>query len=315
MAREHHGRADPGISRRQLLHCRQVHMVSGCPDRPGLQVRLEHFPHPSRPLWDPGRRAVSLHPAAPTRQHRRISALHRAAPWPELADRGGRLSTLLALMGHPLRHSKDQPGGSTAGDRLCAPLGARSESAEAERTRQESSQALHEPRENGAPASPAAGGLFVRHRSRRVEGAWSVMTLPAVTADTLAALTFWTSAALIAYGYVGYPALMYVVGRLRGRVNLRTDTPPRVSLLVPAYNEGRAIQAKILNCAALDYPKERLEILVASDGSTDTTAESIEAATKAGTIRGVVFGRRRGKAAVLNDLVDMATGEVLAISD
>ena len=141
------------------------------------------------------------------------------------------------------------------------------------------------------------------------------MTLPAGTVDTLAALTFWTSAALIAYGYVGYPAMMYIVGRLRGRVNLRTETPPRVSLLVPAYNEGRAIQAKILNCSELDYPKERLEILVASDGSTDTTADSIEAATKAGTIRGVVFGRRRGKAAVLNDLVDMATGEVLAISD
>jgi len=83
-------------------------------------------------------------------------------------------------------------------------MGARSESAELSGPVQSRLQALHEPRENGIQASPAARGLFVRHRSRRVEGASVCYALPAGTVDTLAALTFWTSAALIAYGYVGY---------------------------------------------------------------------------------------------------------------
>ncbi|MBI4271479.1 MAG: glycosyltransferase family 2 protein [Candidatus Rokubacteria bacterium] len=133
--------------------------------------------------------------------------------------------------------------------------------------------------------------------------------------DTVAALVFWLSAALLAYGYVGYPGLAYLLGRIRGRPNLRREIRPRVSLLVPAYNEGRAIEAKIDNCARLDYPRDRLEVLVASDGSTDATAEAIEKATKAGLIHGVVFPERRGKAAVLNDLVDRASGEILVVSD
>jgi cellulose synthase/poly-beta-1,6-N-acetylglucosamine synthase-like glycosyltransferase len=141
------------------------------------------------------------------------------------------------------------------------------------------------------------------------------MTSPAVMVDTVAAVVFWTSAALIAYGYVGYPVLMYVLGRMRGRPNVRNEIWPRVSLLVPAYNEGRVIKAKIRNCLQLDYPPDRLEVLIASDGSTDGTPEPIEEATRAGQIRGVVFRERRGKAAVLNDLVAMASGEILVLSD
>jgi cellulose synthase/poly-beta-1,6-N-acetylglucosamine synthase-like glycosyltransferase len=131
----------------------------------------------------------------------------------------------------------------------------------------------------------------------------------------IAALAFWTSAALVAYAYVGYPLLIYVLGRLRRRPTERKDICPTVSLLVPAYNEGRMIRAKIENCLKLDYPRDRLEILVASDGSTDATGRVIAEATKAGRIRGVVFPERRGKAAVLNDLVAMASGEILVLSD
>jgi cellulose synthase/poly-beta-1,6-N-acetylglucosamine synthase-like glycosyltransferase len=133
--------------------------------------------------------------------------------------------------------------------------------------------------------------------------------------EMVAALTFWVSAGLIAYGYVGYPLLMHVVGRFRGRPNLRGETWPRVSLLVPAYNEGHVIEAKIQNCVELDYPSDRLEVFVASDGSTDATAELIEEAARSGRIRGVVYRERRGKAAVLNDLVALAPGEILMFSD
>lgn len=141
------------------------------------------------------------------------------------------------------------------------------------------------------------------------------MTSPVALVDIVAALVFWTSAVLIAYGYVGYPVLMHILGRMCGRPNLRKEIWPRVSLLVPAYNEGRAIKAKIQNCLQLDYRKDRLEVLIASDGSTDATPELIEEATKAGKIHGVVYRERRGKATVLNDLVAMASGEILVVSD
>jgi cellulose synthase/poly-beta-1,6-N-acetylglucosamine synthase-like glycosyltransferase len=65
----------------------------------------------------------------------------------------------------------------------------------------------------------------------------------------------------------------------------------------------------------LEYPADRLEVFVASDGSTDATARVIEEAAKAGAIRGVVFPARRGKAAVINDLVAVASGEILVVSD
>lgn len=136
-----------------------------------------------------------------------------------------------------------------------------------------------------------------------------------MTAHPAAELVFWTSAILIAYGYVGYPLLIYLLGRIRRQATIRKEIWPRVSMLVPAFNEGRVIKAKIHNCLRLEYPKERLELLVASDGSSDGTAALIEEATNAGLIRGVVYPERRGKAAVLNDLVHMASGEIIVFSD
>lgn len=128
-------------------------------------------------------------------------------------------------------------------------------------------------------------------------------------------LVFWTSAALLAYGYVGYPALIYLLARIGWHPTIRQDFCPRVSLLVPAYNEAHAIRAKIDNCLGLDYPRDKLEVLMASDGSSDGTADFIDEAAKAGLIRGVVYSRNRGKAAVLNDLVALACGEILVFSD
>lgn len=130
-----------------------------------------------------------------------------------------------------------------------------------------------------------------------------------------AVLVFWSSVALIAYGYLGYPVLVYLLGRLRGRPHLREEITPRISLLVPAYNEGAVVRAKIHNCTQLDYPREQLEVFMASDGSTDGTSELIAEAGNAGLLRGVVYQQRRGKAAVLNDLVAKASGEILVFSD
>jgi cellulose synthase/poly-beta-1,6-N-acetylglucosamine synthase-like glycosyltransferase len=141
------------------------------------------------------------------------------------------------------------------------------------------------------------------------------MTLPSGPGETIAVLAFWVSVLLILYGYLGYPLLIHVLSRVHGRPNGQGDILPSVSLVVPAYNEAQVIKAKIENCLELDYPKDRLEVLVASDGSTDGTAEIIRDAARAGTIRAVTHSERRGKAAVINDLVRLASGKVVVFSD
>ena len=133
--------------------------------------------------------------------------------------------------------------------------------------------------------------------------------------DTLLIVLFWTSAVLTVYAYVGYPLLIHGLGRLTRRSPIRGETLPGVSLVVPAYNETHVIRAKLENCMQLDYPNELLEILVGSDGSTDGTAETIRDAANASVVRGVIYPTRRGKAAVLNDLVRMASGDIVAFSD
>lgn len=126
---------------------------------------------------------------------------------------------------------------------------------------------------------------------------------------------FWSTALLLAYGCVGYPLLMYTIGRMCGRRYDGRDILPSVSLIIPAYNEARVINDKIENSQQLDYPQDRLEILIASDGSTDGTADAIREAAAAGKIRGVIYHERRGKTAVLNDLVQIARSEIIVFSD
>lgn len=132
--------------------------------------------------------------------------------------------------------------------------------------------------------------------------------------DSVPVLVFWLGAVLVAYGYVGYPLIIYALGRLKGRPVARGDILPGVSLVVPAYNEAHVIKAKIDNCRQLDYPEDRLEVLIASDGSTDRTAELIQGA-ESGVITALVYPERRGKAAVINDLVRRASGAIVVFSD
>jgi cellulose synthase/poly-beta-1,6-N-acetylglucosamine synthase-like glycosyltransferase len=88
-------------------------------------------------------------------------------------------------------------------------------------------------------------------------------------------------------------------------------TLPTVSLIVPAYDEGEVIAAKVANALALDYPRQRLQLIVASDGSSDATAERARAAG-ADLVLELPPG---GKVAALNAAAEQATGELLAFSD
>jgi cellulose synthase/poly-beta-1,6-N-acetylglucosamine synthase-like glycosyltransferase len=127
------------------------------------------------------------------------------------------------------------------------------------------------------------------------------------------AAIFWVSAALIVYTHLGYPLvlrLLVAVRRPRKQPAGLVD-PPRVSLIVAAYDEEKVIEAKVANALALDYPRELLELIVASDGSDDATAER---ARETGADL-VLELPRGGKLAAQNAAAEAASGEILAFSD
>jgi cellulose synthase/poly-beta-1,6-N-acetylglucosamine synthase-like glycosyltransferase len=125
---------------------------------------------------------------------------------------------------------------------------------------------------------------------------------------------FWVCASLIVYTHAGYPLALRALLALRRQPTLNPGTweqPPRVSLIVPAYDEEWVIAAKVANALALEYPRERLQLIVASDGSTDATAARARAAG-ADLVLELPPG---GKVAALNAAVERADGELLAFSD
>jgi cellulose synthase/poly-beta-1,6-N-acetylglucosamine synthase-like glycosyltransferase len=122
-------------------------------------------------------------------------------------------------------------------------------------------------------------------------------------------------AAAFLYTYAGYPLLLLVVSRLRPRaVRGAAGHEPSVSVVITAYNEERDLAAKLENTLALDYPKDKLEVIVASDCSNDRTDEIARSFAS----RGVRLHRqtvRRGKTAAQNAAVALARGEVVLFSD
>ncbi len=89
---------------------------------------------------------------------------------------------------------------------------------------------------------------------------------------------------------------------------------PLLSVLIVAHNEAATIGAKIMNCLELDYPRERLQLVIASDGSSDETA-AIAGAFASEGVRVVAFPGRRGKAAVLNDVLPRLDAEIVVLAD
>lgn len=127
---------------------------------------------------------------------------------------------------------------------------------------------------------------------------------------------FLISAGILLHAYLGYPvslALLRLVLGDRSR-HVRGEALPRVTLLISAYNEERVIHRKIENSLALDYPRERLRIIVVSDGSTDRT----EAIARRFAGRGVevsAFQGRQGKVACLNRVIPDLDSDLVVMSD
>jgi poly-beta-1,6-N-acetyl-D-glucosamine synthase len=127
-------------------------------------------------------------------------------------------------------------------------------------------------------------------------------------------LLFWTAIALMAYIFIGYPLALAARGALRPRPWLQHAIEPNVSIVMAAHNEAASIEAKILNLLSLDYPAGRVEVLVGSDGSTDTTAEQLLAMSDP-RIKIFVFPERRGKPFILNTLIPEARGDIILLAD
>jgi cellulose synthase/poly-beta-1,6-N-acetylglucosamine synthase-like glycosyltransferase len=126
---------------------------------------------------------------------------------------------------------------------------------------------------------------------------------------------FWLAAATVAYVYIGYPIVLIFLRGLRNRPVLRQPIEPRVSILVAAHNEAAVIEKKIRNTLALDYPHDRLELVIASDGSTDGTETIAERFADGEKVRLIAYPRNRGKLATLNETVPLLKGEIVAFSD
>jgi cellulose synthase/poly-beta-1,6-N-acetylglucosamine synthase-like glycosyltransferase len=120
---------------------------------------------------------------------------------------------------------------------------------------------------------------------------------------------------MLAYIYAGYPLIIYLLARLKKPVMV--ETPKSwlpVTILIAAYNEDAVIQAKLHNSLSLDYPREKLQVLVAADGSNDRTVELVQEYAP----RGVVLSYqpiREGKSMALNRAMEKVTGEIVLFSD
>ena len=130
---------------------------------------------------------------------------------------------------------------------------------------------------------------------------------------------FFVCAALVVYHYLLYPALVILLSKLRKVVASAPDrapasTLPSLTVVIAAYNEERVIAQKLENTLALDYPAERLQVIVAAHGSSDATAELARGFESRG-VKLLHDPVRRGKTAALNRAVEAATSEIIVFSD
>lgn len=125
---------------------------------------------------------------------------------------------------------------------------------------------------------------------------------------------FWIAAGMVLYTYAGYPLLIAALSRLRRPPADHAGYLPPLTLIIAAYNEEAVIGAKLEQSLALDYPADRLQVIVAADGSDDRTVEIASGFTDRGVL---VLHRpeRAGKLAAITRAVAAATGEVIVFSD
>ena len=135
---------------------------------------------------------------------------------------------------------------------------------------------------------------------------------------TSALVVFWGCAAVIVYTYLMYPVLLIALAALRRGISAPQQSSdadlPTVSVLIVAHNEESVIRERIENLLALDYPKDKLELVIASDASRDRTVDIVREYA-AQSIRLIAFTARTGKAAVLDSVIPQLNGSLAVLSD
>jgi cellulose synthase/poly-beta-1,6-N-acetylglucosamine synthase-like glycosyltransferase len=126
---------------------------------------------------------------------------------------------------------------------------------------------------------------------------------------------FWSSLGALVWTQVAYPFVAAMLAWLRGRPVRKSDAEPRVTLIVAAHDEEDVIDRRIENLLALDYPPDKLQIIVASDASTDRTDELVEAAAARDSRVRLLRCPRGGKVAAQNRAVGSTDSEILAFTD
>jgi len=124
---------------------------------------------------------------------------------------------------------------------------------------------------------------------------------------------FWISAGGVLYAYFGYPCALYLLSMVRNQIVKRGDIEPHVSFIITAHNEEARIVNKIDNTLSLSYPREKFQIIVASDCSTDQTDDIVRRHSPRVTL--VRSPRRAGKEAAQKLAVEASVGEILVFSD
>ncbi len=132
---------------------------------------------------------------------------------------------------------------------------------------------------------------------------------------SFAEAVFWVGGLMIVFVYAGYPLMVWVVGRLAGKgVPAKRAIEPTVTVVVPVHNEEAIIADKLRNCVAVDYPRDKVQIVVASDGSTDGTDDVVRSYEPRG-VRLIRLEKRGGKTRAINRSMEVATGEVVVFTD
>jgi cellulose synthase/poly-beta-1,6-N-acetylglucosamine synthase-like glycosyltransferase len=126
---------------------------------------------------------------------------------------------------------------------------------------------------------------------------------------------FWGAAAIIIYAYLGYAAWLWVRSRWRSKPVERAAFTPSLSIVMVVRNESGILERKLRNLLELDYPEQRAEVVVLSDGSSDGSNEILSRYGGSERVRSMVNSAARGKAAGLNDAIAATRGEIVVFTD
>ncbi len=126
---------------------------------------------------------------------------------------------------------------------------------------------------------------------------------------------FWAGVIIVLYTYCGYPAWLWLRAQWQNAPVVRSRYAPSISIVMVVRNEERVLSQKLQNLLGLDYPPDKLEIVVVSDGSTDGTENILAGFEHEPRLRWIANAQSRGKASGLNDAIAAARGEIIVFTD